>query len=114
MPATKRTLTISPSLTHLAEDLRPIGLSLNDLLRLALWSRPTAERVAAYLTRADLPPGRCPRYAFRLPRSGWDAVARLTEELRGQGRQGLSQSQVVRALVVWAAESVSQANVRSA
>ena len=108
MPDTKHTLTITPSLAHLAEELRSLGLSLNDLLRLALWCRPTAESVAAHLSAADLPPGiSSPRYAFRLPQSGWERVAQLTEELRGQGRQGLSQSQVVRALVVWMEQAVS-------
>jgi hypothetical protein len=109
MPDTKRTLTITPSLTHLAEKLRPVGLSLNDLLRLALWCRPTAEMVAAHLSAADLPPGiSSPRYAFRLPQTGWDQVTHLTEELRGQGRQGLSQSQVVRGLVVWVEQAISR------
>ena len=46
MPDTKSSLTITPSLAHLAEELRPMGISLNDLLRLALWCRPTAETVA--------------------------------------------------------------------
>lgn len=108
MSHTKRTLTITPSLAHLAEELRPLGLSLNDFLRLALWCNPTAETVAAYLSDADVSSGfRSPRYAFRLPRTGWDRVARLTEELRGQGRQGLSRSQVVRGLVVWVEQAVS-------
>ena len=110
MPDTKSTLTITPSLANLAEELRPLGLSLNDLLRLALWCGPTAETVAVHLSAADLPPGiRCPRYAFRLPKTGWDAVARLTEELRGQGRQGLSRSQVVRALVLWVRQAMRAA-----
>ncbi|MBI1299802.1 hypothetical protein GC175_33165 [bacterium] len=110
MPDTKRTLTITPSLAHLAEELRPLGLSLNDLLRLALWCRPTAEMVAAHLSAADLPPGLpSPRYAFRLPQTGWARIAQLTEELRRQGRQGLSRSQVVRALVVWMETSLEKA-----
>ncbi|MBI1299953.1 hypothetical protein GC175_33940 [bacterium] len=104
---TKRSLTITPSLAHLAEELRPLGLSLNDLLRLALRCNPTAETVAGHLSAADLASGPSPRYAFRLPQSGWDQVAYLTEELRGQGRQGLSQSQVVRALIVWVEQAVS-------
>ena len=108
MPDTKRTLTITPSLAHLANELRPLGLSLNDLLRLALWCNPAVEVVATHLSTADLPPGLpSPRYAFRLPQSGWDQVARLTEELRRQGRQGLSQSQVVRALIVWVEQAIS-------
>ncbi|MBI1299251.1 hypothetical protein GC175_30335 [bacterium] len=36
MSDTKRTLTITPSLAHLAEELRLLGLSFNDFLRLAL------------------------------------------------------------------------------
>ena len=110
MPDTKRTLTITPSLAHLAEELRPLGLSLNDLLRLALWCRPTAETVVAHLSAADLPPGLpSPRYAFRLPQSGWAYIAQLTAELRGQGRQGLSRSQVVRALVVYVERRLDEA-----
>ena len=108
MPDTKRTLTITPSLAHLADELRPLGLSLNDLLRLALWCEPTAESVAAHLSAAVLPTGYpSPRYAFRLPQSGWACIAQLTEELREQGRQGLSRSQVVRALIVWVEQAVS-------
>ena len=36
MSHTKRTLTITPSLAHLVQELRPLSLSFNDFLRLAL------------------------------------------------------------------------------
>jgi hypothetical protein len=107
MPEAKKTLSISPALQRLSDHVQPVGLSLNDFLRLALLQPPEAWTLLPYLDEAALDPaGRAPRYGFRLPPHAWAEVEALVAQLRAQGRPALSLSQVVRALLLWTAEGI--------
>jgi hypothetical protein len=107
MPERKKTLSISPALQRLSDYIRPVGLSLNDFLRLALLEPPEAWTLLPYLDEAHLDPATsAPRYGFRLPAPTWTAVDRLREQLRTAGRPSLSLSQTVRALMAWAAAGI--------
>jgi hypothetical protein len=108
VPEQKKYLPITTPLDWLGCHVRQeAGLHLNDFLRLAVLQGPQPWELLPYLGDPRGVPascaGRAPRYSFRLPEPAWAWVGWLAEVLSRDRGRAISCSQVVRALLLWAA-----------